>query len=244
MSLKLQIYYLESYLNSFIIKNLNHVNATSLIITFLGGTLSSFNPCTISTFPLYLSYIQNFRNSQKTIDYWSNLFLFLTGIFTSIVMLGFVSLYIGKRYGSILSITPFLSSITIISVGLSLMNLISVNYSKIIQPHKHTWYNNINTYSIGVIIGFVISPCSTSILITLLLWINYTKDFFIGLIFLIIYTIGYITPLITITYPAVNSTNSSFIKNYWFILTNIIGAILLCIGTFYLFHTIYSFLKT
>ena len=244
MSLQLQIYYIESYLNNFIIKNLNHVNATSLIFTFLGGTLSSLNPCTISTSPLYLSCIQNFKHSKKQINYPLNIFLLLTGISTSIVTFGLISLYISKKYGSILSITPFLSSSIILTIGLSLMNIISVNYSEIIQLHRYSWYKNINIYSLGVIIGFIISPCSTSILITLLLWINYTKDFLTGFILLIIYTIGYIIPLIIITYPTINFATFRFIKNYWFIFTNTIGAILLSIGTFYYLHIIYFFLKT
>lgn len=239
MSLKLQIYYLESYLNDFIIKNLSHINGMSLMITFLGGTLSSFNPCTISTYPLYLSYIQNLRLHYKQTNYWNNIFILFTGTSTSIVMFGLISLYIGKRYGSILSITPFLSTLIIIITGLSLMNMIAINYSEIIQRYK-----NINTYLTGAIIGFIITPCSTSILITLILWINYTKDLSIGLILLTTYTIGYIIPLITITYYAINFTTFSFIKNYWFILTNIIGAILLGVGTFYLLHIIYFLLET
>lgn len=238
MSLKLQIYYLESYLNNFIIKNLSHINTISLMITFLGGTLSSFNPCTISTYPLYLSYIQNLRLYHKQINYWHSIFVLFTGTSTSIVTFGLISLCIGKRYGSILSITPFLSTLIIIITGLSLMNIIAINYSEIIQRYK-----NVNTYLIGAIIGSIITPCSTSILITLILWINYTKDLSTGLIILTTYTIGYIIPLITITYYAINFTTFSFIKNYWFILTNIIGAILLGVGTFYLLHIIYFLLE-
>lgn len=243
MSLKLQIYYLENYLNNFIIKNLNHVSIINLIITFLGGTLSSFNPCTISIYPLYLSYIQNFKPLKKQTDHWSNIFILLAGIFTSIATFGLISLYIGKRYGSILSITPFLSSIITITIGLSLMNVIPVNYSEVIQLQKYS-YKNVNTYLTGVIIGLTATPCSTSILITLLLWINYTEDFFTGLIFLIIYTIGYMVPLIIIIYSTVNFTAFSLIKNYWFILTNTIGAILLSTGIFYLLHIVYFLLKT
>lgn len=243
MSLKLQIYYLENYLNNFIIKNLNHVSAVNLIITFLGGTLNSLNPCTISIYPLYFSYIQNFKLLKKQTNYWSNTFILLAGIFTSTAMFGLISLYTGKRYGSILSITPFLSSIITITIGLSLMNVISVNYSEVIQLQKHS-YKNINTYLTGVIIGLTTTPCSTPILITLLLWINYTEDFFTGLIFLIIYTIGYMVPLTTITYSTINFTAFSLIKNYWFTFTNTIGAILLGIGTFYLLHIVYFLLKT
>lgn len=242
MNLKLQIYSLGIYTNNFIIKNLNHANTISLIIIFLGGVLSSFNPCTISISPLYFAYIQNFKYDKKPTNYHNSTLTFFIGIVTSIVMFGLISLYIGRRYGSTFNTTSFLYPITIMIVGLSLMNIISVDYSNIIQLYKHPWHNNINIYLIGVIIGFIITPCSTSILITLLLWINYTKDFFTGLIFLTTYTIGYIIPLITITYLTTNFTTFSFIKNYWFTLSNIIGAILLGIGTFYLlYYIIHSF---
>ena len=95
-------------------------------------------------------------------------------------------------------------------------------------------------YLSGIGIGLAISSCSTPIFITLLVWINSNQKPLIGFIFIIIYSIGYIAPIIM---------GSIFSSKFLQIASNPLwnklwapfsGTILLSAGTFSLFSTLFK----
>nr|YP_009027648.1 hypothetical protein 240 [Neoporphyra perforata]AGV01119.1 hypothetical protein 240 [Neoporphyra perforata]AHB35350.1 hypothetical protein 240 [Neoporphyra perforata]AIA19513.1 hypothetical protein [Neoporphyra perforata]AIA19722.1 hypothetical protein [Neoporphyra perforata]AIA19931.1 hypothetical protein [Neoporphyra perforata] len=239
MKLDLFIYNSQHLINSITLYQLNHLNVTSFSFVFLSGLFTSLSPCIISILPICILYISGENQKLKSINKIKNLFIFCFGTISSFVTLGIVATLLAKTYSQFFNGIPIISAIIIIYMGLNLLNIVpleSPNFNSVFTSNKYY----IKMYLSGVGVGIAISSCSTPIFITLLIWINSIQKIFIGLLFIVIYSIGYTFPIII---GSIFSSNFlefkyfSFWNNLW---APFSGTVLLSAGTFSLLASVFS----
>nr|YP_010925682.1 cytochrome c biogenesis protein transmembrane region [Neoporphyra dentata]WKD83914.1 cytochrome c biogenesis protein transmembrane region [Neoporphyra dentata] len=239
MKLDLFIYKSQHLINTITLYKLNHLNATSFSFIFLSGLFTSLSPCVISILPVCILYISGENQKLKSISKIKNLCIFCLGTISSFITLGVVATLLTKTYSQFFHGIPIISAIIIIYMGLNLLNIVPLDSPKFNGlATKNNDY--VKMYLSGVAVGIAISSCSTPIFITLLVWINSIQKIVVGLIFILIYSVGYIFPIII---GSIFSSNFlklkhfSFWNNLW---APFSGTILLSAGTFSLFSSLFS----
>nr|YP_009313817.1 Thiol:disulfi de interchange protein [Hommersandiophycus borowitzkae]SCW22071.1 Thiol:disulfi de interchange protein [Hommersandiophycus borowitzkae] len=232
----LNIYSIQQNINWFLIKQVNHLSLTNLLITFTGGIFTSISPCVLSSIPVATLYI----NTTKHKIY--NTLILIAGISSAILSIGTITILLKRYSWQIFGAVPFLWPMTIIIIGLSLLEIISINNIDLTK-HKQFGYQDsfLQTYIIGIGLGLSISPCSTPITMTLIAWINTTEKYVQGFILLLLYVVGYITPIIISIISLKNLEKLIYLSKKSYIIINILGCITVTSGSYYLFKEILIF---
>ncbi len=166
----------------------------SILIALLGGIISSFSPCILSTLPLIIGYIsigENKEIKQKSRNRSSNLKLslfFSIGIILTFTTLGSLSVILGKNlriWGKYWYL--FLAFILLIS-SLQLIGIINVKKCCKIPILKKNFFG---AFTLGIIGGIFCSPCSTPVLVAILAYISEKSNIILGVILMITYSIGF-----------------------------------------------------
>lgn len=166
----------------------------AIIIALIGGIVSSFSPCVLSTLPLIIGYLnldENKKKEDKVDKRNSNLRLSLSfslGIVLTFTALGSLSVLLGKNlriWGSYWYL--FLAVILLLS-SLQLIGVINVKkYCKIPILKKNVF----GAFFLGIIGGIFCSPCSTPILVAILAYISEKSNIILGIILMISYSLGF-----------------------------------------------------
>nr|YP_009298005.1 cytochrome c biogenesis protein transmembrane region [Plocamium cartilagineum]AOM67943.1 cytochrome c biogenesis protein transmembrane region [Plocamium cartilagineum] len=226
----IKLYYLQQKIYLLLSVHINNFTPTVFILLFLGGLLTSLNPCFISLLPITFSYIFGQKSKQINQNF------FTLGIVTSSILIVSITLGLNNQYKKIISVLPFISSIFPIFIGLSLLQVFNLSV-------LFTYFNNIavkiniknsiiQDYLFGSILGLSISSCSTPILLTVLFWLSNTNQLIIGLVYLCCYLSGYIVPLLLLLNIFLKYNQLNKIVYTWNILIPISGSLVLGIGIF------------
>lgn len=211
----------------------------SLIIALIGGIIASFSPCTLTTFPLIIGYLNLDERSKngKKIKYL-NLkisILFSVGIAFTFTLIGVLSSIIGNSLRIWGNYWYLFLAIILLFVSLQILKVINLKeYCKVPVLRK----DPISAFFLGIIGGIFASPCATPILITILSFIAQKGNIIYGISLMIAYSIGYSSIILLIgifgdVFKNINDTQkyTKIVKiiNYAF------GMITLLIS-FYLFY--------
>ena len=174
---------------------LNNPNPLKLLIVFTGGLLTSLGPCSLSLLPITVAYLAGFKNNQNPLQRTIN---FCSGIVISLVILGFLSSFLGKIYGQLPSFFSIFISLLAIIMGLNLLGILQFSLPS--GPEPEIWKNQVPPalapVSAGLAFGLASSPCTTPVLAVLLAWIAKQGNPLSGTIFLGSFAIGQIVPLL------------------------------------------------
>nr|YP_010873082.1 Thiol:disulfi de interchange protein [Nemalion vermiculare]WGV34367.1 Thiol:disulfi de interchange protein [Nemalion vermiculare] len=232
------LYTVQQYITTVLISQTNNITLLSILTAFISGLVTSASPCVVYSIPFMAIYVN--RHRKKRI----NLIFLISGICTSLLLIAVSSVILKKNYWNLFSKVPLLWPITIIILGFSLLNLIKLNFlrnKKDVQLPKYLIKNSfVATYWVGFSLGITISPCSTPITIALIAWINTTQNYFVGLVLLLIYLLGYVTPLIMTSLSLTNVDQLMKLSNRSIKVVPIIGCITITIGSFSLFKEIFK----
>ncbi|ASN78836.1 hypothetical protein (chloroplast) [Porphyra umbilicalis] len=240
MKLDVLLYNGQHLINNITLNQLNHLNLASFSFVFVSGLFTSCSPCLISVLPICIVYISGESQELSQINKLKNLFFFCLGSISSFTTLGLIATLLAKTYSKFFNGIPIISALVIIYMGFSLLNLVPLSNNKINTKINNN-NQNIKMYLSGIGIGLAISSCSTPIFVTLLIWINSSHKLFIGLIFILIYSIGYIFPIIIgslFSSRFLTVGSNPFFNNLW---APFSGTILLSAGTFSLFSSIFKY---
>jgi cytochrome c-type biogenesis protein len=232
----LYIYEIQHDINIYFIQQINNITFLSFLTIFTGGLLTSLSPCMASSIPLIISYV----NTQK--QFKSTKWILILGILTSMFTIGIIAIIIKNNLLIRLHYLSFIITLLFIVIGLDLLKIISIDLSmfKLLSPKLKAINNLYLTYILGIGIGLNISPCSTPILAILIIWITNTKNIITGISLLLLYIIGYLTPIVgcLISIPYFNKIRIT--DKLWYSLELITGALLISTGTFSLCNSIIS----
>nr|ARW69249.1 thiol:disulfide interchange protein [Polysiphonia sp.] len=200
-------YTIQQYLYSYVFSlGVSQSIVLSLILLFF-GMLTVFTPCFVSILPLALSYF----NSQSTCRF--NLLMFVIGLMTNFIFfILFSNLFSSFVFTHYLSV---LSYLLLSLVGLDLMGVLSFSILiSHVSRHVITFFDNTYiffSYFMGLVIGFSSLPCNTSILLIVTFLVRNVDNVFVAFLYLLIYLIGCIVPLILILNFKFVSINSSLL---------------------------------
>nr|SCW22889.1 Thiol:disulfi de interchange protein [Nemalion sp. H.1444] len=236
--LQTTLYSIQQHVITILINQTNNITLISVITAFGGGLITSVSPCVVYSIPFVAVYVN--RHTKKRI----NLVFLISGICTSLLIIAMSSIIVKRSYWNLFNKVPFLWPIVIIILGLSLLNLIKINLFTSEKGVKLTKVDTSNsfiaTYCVGFSLGITISPCSTPITVGLLAWINSTQNYFVGSLLLLIYLLGYATPLIMTSLSLTNINQLMRLSRTSTKVIPIAGCTTIIVGSFSLFKEIFK----
>nr|UAD85501.1 thiol:disulfide interchange protein [Gracilaria edulis] len=233
--LNLQLYFIEQNCYSLLTHEINNHKTTTFILLLISGLITSLNPCSLSIIPISLSYIYSKKlyNKQKQI--------FILGIISNTILTIILFQLLHKQYINLSNNLPILSYTVTILISLNLLKIIEINnIFNIDNLHKNmSFIPFLYNYMSGLIIGINSASCTLPIILIILFWISYCDSWILGIIYMIVYLIGYTLPI----YLIINHVlNLSIIKKIPYVWNNInlwSGCLMLGYSIFSLLNILY-----
>ncbi len=208
---------------------LNNPTPLSLILVFSGGLLTSLGPCSLSLLPITIAYLAGFKDNQKPLQRSLN---FCSGIVISLIILGSLSGFLGKIYGQLPILFSILISLLAVTMGLNLLGIVKFSFP--VGPDPEVWKQKappaLAPLSAGLAFGLASSPCTTPVLAVLLSWVARQGDPLSGSIFLTIFAIGQVMPLLIAGTFAASIPKILSVRAFGQWVPPISGVILLTVG--------------
>lgn len=163
-----------------------------LLVSFLGGVLSSISPCSLGMIPLIVGYVGGYGDSNK-FKTFIQLSSFVLGLAVVLTVIGIICALTGQvfvSFGGSYWIL-FLASLILI-FGLNLLGLVELNLSPIVKriPKGNSTSLFIYPFIVGVLFAFAASPCSTPILAGIMSFAALTKNIILAGLMLLFFSLG------------------------------------------------------
>jgi len=163
-----------------------------LLISFLGGVISSLSPCTLGILPIIIGYIAGYskKNALKTFIQMS---FFIIGMAIVLTTLGLLCAIGGKilinRYAEIFAL--IVNGIIFI-MGLNLLGVLEFQLPVFIKEMPQNKSNDLILYPliIGSIFGLATTPCSTPILAGIMGFASLSANLIIAGLMLFLFALG------------------------------------------------------
>lgn len=206
---------------------------------YIAGILSFFAPCIFSVIPVYINVLSNGEKGSviKTI-------LFITGLSTIFVIMGYGFAFISGYFGITLRI---ISAIIIILLGiyqLGYLNLPSLNKYMVlkIKPIK-TKSGYLEAYLLGFTFSLGWTPCVGPILASILLYASSADTATQAGLLMFVYVIGLSTPFLVFTiFSRKLLEKTGWIKRHMKDIKDVTGMLLILMGIRLLYNVIIIFI--
>lgn len=163
-----------------------------LLISFLGGVLSSISPCSLGMIPLIVGYVGGYGDKDK-FKTFIQLSSFVLGLACVLSVIGIICALSGKVFVSFGGAywVLFLASLILI-FGLNLLGLIELNLSPLVKkiPKGNSASLFIYPFAVGSLFAFAASPCSTPILAGIMSFATLSKNLFLAGLMLFCFSLG------------------------------------------------------
>ena len=191
------LYQVELFADRLVSGQLNHLGPMGIAVVFMAGLLTSLTPCTLSMLPLTIGYMGGYDTEDRLASARQSMW-FAFGLATTLALLGSVAAIAGRVYGQVGLGLPIVVSVIAILMGFNLLELLPVRFPSLDTTEwiGADWPKGIRAYVVGLTFGLVASPCSTPVLATLLAWVMTLEHPVLGSLVLLVYTAGYVVPLI------------------------------------------------
>ena len=173
------------------------------IIAFFAGILASLTPCVYPLIPISAGYIVGNAKDSKVKALRLSL-AYVTGVAITYSCLGILAVLTGSIFGK-LSLSPqinLVSGVLIFIFGLGMFDIFSLNFTAHLKLPAYKQASFAGALLLGLVSGFMITPCLTPILGSILAYLS-TKDnilyggfllfsfaYGMGLIFIVVGTFG------------------------------------------------------
>lgn len=163
-----------------------------LLISFLGGVLSSISPCSLGMIPLIVGYVGGYGDSDK-FKTFIQLSSFVIGCSFVLTIIGIICALSGNIFSAIGgSYFVLILASLILIFGLNLLGLIELNLSPLVKrfPKGNSTSLFIYPFIIGVLFAFAASPCSTPILAGIMGFATLSKNILLAALMLLAFSLG------------------------------------------------------
>lgn len=210
----------------------------AVILSFFAGVVASFSPCTLSSIPLLIGYVQGngVKDDKKALRYS---IIFSIGIALTFTSIGVITAIIGKAFLGAGKFWYIILALIMIISGLQVMNVINFFGDKKEAckiPKKREGFLEI--FFLGIVSGVLASPCATPIMAAIIAFIAASGNLPLGVIMLLMYSMGHSVLII------LAGTSFGLVEKIAYsekgqklgtILKNILGCIIILVGL-YLFY--------
>ncbi len=150
----------------------------------------SLTPCIYPLIPISVSYISVKSNSRFKGFILS--LVYVTGIAFTYSILGLIASLTGKIFGSISNhpITHLAVGVVIVIFGLSMLDLFNVSFGTNFNSPVFKKKGYFSIFLLGITSGFIISPCLTPVLGSILSYLATRKNIFYGMSLLAVFAYG------------------------------------------------------
>ena len=213
------------------------VSPLDFVFAFLGGILISFSPCVYPLIPIVIGSIGVLGQGSKLKGFVLSL-IYALGVAVTYSALGLIASLTGKLFGQIAThpITHFFIANVCIFFGLVLLGVFKIPILPAFSA-KVEKKGIASIFLLGLVSGLVISPCTTPVLGSILIFVGSKQNIIYGTLLLFCFAYGVSTVLI------LAGTFSSVLINLpkpgaWMKKINMAsGIILILMGEYFLVQT-------
>jgi cytochrome c-type biogenesis protein len=203
----------------------------ALLLTFVGGVVTGFNPCCYTMLPAIMGYLCGYCQPSTKRCAWLST-LFAAGLATATALLGLIVVLVGGYFGGIHPAVKVALALVPVVMGLQLLGVINIKLTGL-QRWKPVSSGALGAYLTGLIFSLVILPCATPVLASILSYAAGRGSVLYGSSLLLIYGAGIGAPLVIFgtSIGLVSSLRS--VSRWWSVVNRVSGVILIGLG-FYL----------
>ena len=226
-----------AYFNSVISNNI----FLAIILSFFAGVVASFSPCTLSSIPLLIGYVQGseVKDNKKAFKCSLIFLIFSIGLGITFTVIGLFTAFIGKAFLGAGKFWYIILAFIMIGAGLQVLDVINLfgdkkDACKITKRREGI----LDAFFLGILSGILASPCATPIMAAIIAFIAASGNLVIGMIMLLMYSLGHSVLIILagtsfgLVEKIAYSENGKKIGR---VLKNILGTIIILVGL-YLFY--------
>jgi cytochrome c biogenesis protein CcdA len=206
------------------------------LLALVAGFLASFTPCSLSSVPLVIGYVGGTGQQDTKKAFWLSV-IFVVGSAVTFTTLGVIASLVGQFVGTSTSWWYIILGILMVLMALQTWDIFEIIPSSYLIS-KNTKKGFIGAFLTGILGGLFSSPCSTPVLIVLLTIVANEGNIFLGILLLLLYSIGHgvlaIVAGTSIGFVQKLSCSEKYGKASTF-LKIVMGTIILIIG-FYMFY--------
>lgn len=208
-NIDIALYDFQLRLSSTLSHDLSSVSLLSSAVLIIAGALSALSPCSLGLLPVTLSYLSSSSGSaQQNVSSpessTAKTAFFIAGLVTTFSLLGSGSALVGSVMDSSLQgfrgIKEVFSAVIYIVMGLSLLEIIPINFSGMVRMDKLSRSagqigDNAQALALGASSAVVGSSCTTPVLSSILALIASNGNVAVGGLLLLCFGMGYSLPI-------------------------------------------------
>lgn len=202
------------------------LNNISIFAALIAGVLMFFSPCIFPLLPVYFSVLEKDKHKYR------NTLLFLLGISTAFVTLGFSFGYLSDFLYT--EKVRKIAALIIIILGLNQLEIFKFNFlnrTKIVNIEKEYKRASIESFMLGLTFSLGWTPCVGPILASILALVGENGTALYGSVLLFNFVLGFAIPFIIFTafYDSLGP-KIKFIKNNLTLIKRISAIFIILIG--------------
>ncbi len=208
---------------------------------FVGGLLTASNPCVLAMIPLSVAYVggtEGATNWKRSLGF---AFCMVLGLSLTFAILGVLASLLGGAVGGSTQIWNWVVAGVCITMGLHLMEVLTVPIPAVAKVQPST-RGALGAFLLGILFGFVSTPCAGPILVVLLAYLatqGASPIFGGGL--LLTYALGHSALIIvagTSMGIARGLLSSERFAHWTGILKKVAGAVIIIVGIYFVIQAI------
>jgi len=137
---------------------------------FIGGLLTASNPCVLAMIPLSVAYVGGVEGATNWKRSLGFSLCMVVGLSATFAVLGVLASLLGGAVGGSKSLWTWAVAIVCLAMGLHLMEVVSIPIPAVTKVQPGT-RGALGALLLGVLFGFVSTPCAGPILIVLLAYL-------------------------------------------------------------------------
>lgn len=212
-----------------------------LLISFLGGVISSVSPCALGILPIIVGYV-GISKEHSALKITGQSFALVLGLATVLSIIGVLSALTGKVLIAIGGAYWVLFMASLIFVfGLCLIGVIHINFPALVKkmPRAFSDHPYIYPFLVGIMFAVATTPCSTPILAGIISFASLSANVFYAALMLFLFAIGQGIVLVLAGLFTSLVKNLRHFDKVIDIIVRLCG-ILLVLSAFYLYYKVFS----
>lgn len=181
---------------------LDHAPFLAVLVTYIGGLLTSFTPCVFPVIPITIGVL-GAKQATSKLQAFALALVYVLGMAIVYALLGVIAAVTGSFFGSV-SVHPVTNLIVAnicLLFSLSMFDLIHIPLPQFLVQRTSVVSEKkgfTRAFLMGMVSGTVVAPCTAPVLATLLTFVGSTQNFIYGALLMFVYAFGLGTLLIIV----------------------------------------------